>query len=204
VDSRQKPEEQFPVKPELDWVRAQMLATRAALRNRAFTDQNPSSATLTAPTIDVSHVFAVALLTAKVSGQFQVGASGTATIGAVEAGGVSVALLAVTCRTTGATITISGGTASNGQNTQISSGTSPITLAASTGSLAVETSAEEQGLNNLASSALNLPWSFSGIYGAGGGIAVTVGQQVAFAIVGAVSTTTLLLANFSLSAFELP
>jgi hypothetical protein len=176
----------------------------AALRNRAYCD-GLTSGTLTAPTIATPSVYAIALLTAKTSGIFQVAASGTATAGAVEAGGVSVALVAFTPATAGATISIAHGTPAPGQNGVIYfvSG-SAITVAASTGSLTANTLAQNNGLNNLASSATSMPFALCGDFGQGTGLPVTVGSQVAFALCGQVGTTTLELANFNLSVNELP
>jgi len=187
---------------DLDWTRNAVLATRAALQNRAYTDGVATMATLTAPT---AGIFAVLLLTAKVSGLFMVSASGYMQVGAPEAGGASISLESQTPATAGVGINISNGTAS-GTGVQVSSATTAITIAAASGSLsAAQNHAQATGLNGLASSALVAPFSFSGILGSVvGGQPLAKGSTIAYYLAGTVATTTLTINLSNFSAFEMP
>lgn len=169
----------------------------SALSNRAAASGVVSSATLTAPT---AGIVVAAVLVSKASGLFVVGCSGTATAGAVEVGGVTIAMNVVTTVVPGAAIVVANGTPI-GTGVQNSSATTALTLSA-TGGVATALMAAQNGLNNLAASALVMPWGIAGVHP--GTSRVALGSQVAFALVGTVATTTLQLSNFNFSIFELP
>ena len=171
---------------DLDYVRNLAQRERAALTNRAYA-MTLSGGTFTAPTIATPSIYTTIVLVAKVSGLFVVQASGTATVGAVETAGATIALTGTLASTAGATITPSNGIAT-GSGVYNSNSTTAITLAASTGSLAANNLAEETNLNGLAS----------------GATAVPVGSSIAYSLVVQVATTTIVLSNFNFSAFELP
>jgi hypothetical protein len=191
--------------PDVDYIRNLVQRERAAFTNRQSVAGVATVATLTAPT---AGIVATALVTAKVSGLFLVMASGTVTVGAVEAAGVTTILESVTPATAGVGITVTGGTVQSGSSIYLSTGTTAITLAAATGSLgSVATNVEETGLNGLASSALVVPFSFAGIYGVSTAApigALALGSIAAFSLALTVATTTATLSNFSFSTMELP
>lgn len=174
-----------------------------ALTNRAYDAGIATVATLTAPT---SGIFATAVVKAKASGLFVVMASGTAVSGLVETAGSAIGLVSQTPATAGVGITVTGGgSPSNGVS--LSSGTTAITLAAATGSMASAVNQVTQyGLNGLASSSLQTPFGISGIFGATAApvVAVPVGSTIAFSLAGTIATTTLTLIDLALSVYELP
>ena len=188
---------------DLDYVRNLAQRERAALTNRAYA-MTLSGGTFTAPTIATPSIYTTIVLVAKVSGLFVVQASGTATVGAVETAGATIALTGTLASTAGATITPSNGIAT-GSGVYNSNSTTAIALAASTGSLAANNLAEETNLNGLASSSEVFGFGFAGIFGTGSGAtAVPVGSSIAYSLVVQVATTTIVLSNFNFSAFELP
>lgn len=191
--------------PQLDAAQSSAQRAVAAFRNRAVAPGIASVATLTAPT---AGILACVVLQARASGIFSVSFCGTAVAGAVEVGGVTLTCESVTPVTAGAGITVANGTQQSGTPVWTSSATTAITLAAASGSLNSEqVLATEEGLNNLASSSLNMPFCFS--LGAGAALGfpvagVALGSWIAFSIAATIATTTVTLTNMAIFVNELP
>jgi hypothetical protein len=187
--------------PDLEYVRLKGQHQGAAQRNRAFTTGVASTATLTAPS---AAIYLCAVLQSVASGFFQVTASGTGVAGAVESAGATVSLITNTPAVAGAGITVSGGQTS-GVGVSVSSESTAITLAATSGSLVgASTKSSQQNLNGLTSSATSFGWSLSGIVGVDNTPdPLANGSYMAIAIVGTIATTSLELTSIMFSAWEL-